>query len=61
MLRFQGARISLRRKSFKRRFKENEYYDGLVSIILTCLSELEPIRYRYRKQQRIKVVESLSQ
>lgn len=46
----QEEESHLEEKASREGFKENEYYEGLVSIILTCLSELEPIRYKYRKQ-----------
>lgn len=46
----QEEESHLEEKASREGFKENEYYEGLVSIILTCLSELEPVRYKYRKQ-----------
>lgn len=46
----QEEESHLEEKASREGFKENEYYEGLVSIILNCLSELEPIRYKFRKQ-----------
>ena len=46
----QEEESHLEEKASREGFKENEYYEGLVSIIISCLSELEPIRYNYRKQ-----------
>lgn len=46
----QEEESHLEEKASREGFKENEYYEGLVSVILSCLSELEPIRYKFRKQ-----------
>ncbi|MCC6582242.1 MAG: sensor histidine kinase [Chitinophagales bacterium] len=40
----------LEEKASREGFKENEYYEGLIQSVLSCLSELEPIRYKFRKQ-----------
>lgn len=40
----------LEEKATREGFKEDEYYEGLRECILTCLAELEPVRYKYRKQ-----------
>jgi signal transduction histidine kinase len=40
----------LEEKATREGFKEDEYYEGLRAIVLACLSELEPIRYKYRKE-----------
>lgn len=40
----------LEEKASREGFKENEFYEGLIDSILSCLAELEPIRYNYRKQ-----------
>lgn len=40
----------LEEKASREGFKENEYYEGLIASILSCLAELEPVRYKYRKQ-----------
>ncbi|WP_296310994.1 ATP-binding protein, partial [Winogradskyella sp. UBA3174] len=46
----QEEESNLEEKASREGFKENEHYEGLVSSILTCLSVLEPIRYKFRKQ-----------
>ena len=46
----QEEESHLEEKASREGFKENEYYEGLVSIIQDCLSELEPLRYKFRKQ-----------
>lgn len=46
----QEEESHLEEKASREGFKENEYYEGLVSIILSCLTELEPIRYKFRKK-----------
>jgi signal transduction histidine kinase len=46
----QEEESHLEEKASREGFKENEYYEGLVFIILSCLTELEPIRYKFRKQ-----------
>lgn len=40
----------LEEKATREGFKEDEYYEGLRESILTSLAELEPVRYKYRKQ-----------
>lgn len=46
----QEEESHLEEKASREGFKENEYYEGLVSIIISCLSILEPIRHKFRKQ-----------
>jgi signal transduction histidine kinase len=46
----QEEESQLEEKASREGFKENEYYEGLIFSVLTCLSELEPIRYKFRKQ-----------
>lgn len=46
----QEEESKLEEKASREGFKENEYYEGLIFSVLTCLSELEPIRYKFRKQ-----------
>lgn len=46
----QEEESHLEEKATREGFKEDEYYEGLRESILTCLAELEPIRYKYRKQ-----------
>ncbi len=40
----------LEEKATREGFKEDEYYEGLREGILACLAELEPVRYKFRKQ-----------
>jgi len=40
----------LEEKASREGFKENEYYEALIECILSCLAELEPVRYKFRKQ-----------
>ncbi|MFT3794658.1 ATP-binding protein [Flavobacterium sp.] len=40
----------LEEKATREGFKEDKYYEGLKTIILFCLGELEPIRYKFRKE-----------
>lgn len=42
----------LEEKATREGFKEDEHYKGLQEIILACLNELEPIRYKFRKQHQ---------
>lgn len=37
-------------KATREGFKEDDYYEGLKQSILYCLTELEPVRYKFRKQ-----------
>ena len=46
----QEEESHLEEKASREGFKENEYYEGLISSILNCLPELETIRYKFRKQ-----------
>lgn len=46
----QEEESKLEEKASREGFKENEYYEGLIFSILTSLSELEPVRYKFRKQ-----------
>lgn len=46
----QEEESQLEEKASREGFKENEYYEGLIYSVLNCLSELEPIRYKFRKQ-----------
>jgi signal transduction histidine kinase len=40
----------LEEKATREGFKEDEFYEGLRESILVCLTELEPVRYKFRKQ-----------
>lgn len=40
----------LEEKATREGFKEDEFYEGLRESILASLAELEPVRYKYRKQ-----------
>jgi signal transduction histidine kinase len=46
----QEEESHLEEKASREGFKENEYYEGLIFIILSCLTELEPVRYKFRKK-----------
>jgi signal transduction histidine kinase len=46
----QEEESHLEEKASREGFKENEFYQGLIEGVLSCLSELEPVRYKYRKQ-----------
>ncbi|MCF2218198.1 ATP-binding protein [Chryseobacterium sp. PS-8] len=46
----QEEESHLEEKASREGFKENEYYEGLVTIIRSCLSELELLRQKFRKQ-----------
>lgn len=40
----------LEEKATREGFKEDEHYEALRESILMCLTELEPVRYKFRKQ-----------
>lgn len=46
----QEEESHLEEKASREGFKENEYYEGLVAIVRSCLSELELVRQKFRKQ-----------